>query len=107
MQRLAASERHTHASLAKEQDELDRKIARLIGAIETGAGDVAGLVARLRKLEARGKEIAAELATLGKPPIALHRRPPRNIAARSRPSSRRSTMARRKRAPWASPTFAD
>jgi len=49
--------------LEGEQKDVATRIARLVAAIETG-GDAASLVAKLRELEARQKDIVGEMATL-------------------------------------------
>jgi hypothetical protein len=96
MQRLAASERHTRARLVKEQRETERQVARLIDAVETGAGDVEVLVSRLRELEGRGQEIAAELLSLGQ---AGDRAPPqgrRGVPLQGRDDSANAQRGRRR-----------
>ena len=45
------------AALARERKDVEKRIARLVAAIETG-GDAASLVAKLRELEARQRAIA-------------------------------------------------
>jgi hypothetical protein len=51
------------ARLARERKDLDKRIDRLVAAIETG-GDAASLVAKLRELEARRSAIASDLTSL-------------------------------------------
>jgi site-specific DNA recombinase len=51
------------ATLAKERQDVEKRIARLIAAIETG-GDAASLVAKVRELEARVVGIDSELRSL-------------------------------------------
>jgi DNA invertase Pin-like site-specific DNA recombinase len=55
--------RDLEAKLARERKDIEKRIARLVAAIETG-GDAASLVAKLRDLEARQKAIATEVASL-------------------------------------------
>ena len=50
-------------ALDRERKDVERRIARLVAAIEAG-GDAAALVAKLRELEARQKAIAVESAGL-------------------------------------------
>ena len=50
-------------SLAREGKNIEKRIARLVAAIETG-GDAPSLVAKLRELEARQRAIHAEAASL-------------------------------------------
>ena len=49
--------------LARERKDIEKRIARLVAAIETG-GDAASLVAKLRELEARKVAIATEATSL-------------------------------------------
>jgi site-specific DNA recombinase len=49
--------------LAREEQEIDRRMSRLVEAIETG-GEAAPLMAKLRTLEARQQSIKAESASL-------------------------------------------
>jgi site-specific DNA recombinase len=51
------------AALDRERTDVERRITRLVAAIETGA-DVASLVAKLRELEARRRAIDLEAAAL-------------------------------------------
>jgi hypothetical protein len=51
------------AALTREQQDLAKRIARLVAAIETG-GDVPSLISKLRELEARQVTIDAEIANL-------------------------------------------
>jgi hypothetical protein len=50
-------------TLAKERKDVDKRIGRLIAAIETG-GDAASLVAKVRELETRRRAIDSEIASL-------------------------------------------
>jgi hypothetical protein len=50
-------------ALARERKDVEKRIARLVAAIETG-GDAASLVAKLRELEARRQAIDGEAAAL-------------------------------------------
>ena len=55
--------RDRQAALARERKDVERRISRLVSAIET-AGDVASLAAKIRELEARGSAINRELSGL-------------------------------------------
>jgi hypothetical protein len=50
-------------TLTKERKDVEKRIARLIAAIETG-GDAASLVAKVREVETRRTAIDAEMASL-------------------------------------------
>src|SRR5258708_35263635 len=49
--------------LERERKDIEKRIARLVAAIETG-GDAASLVAKVRELEARRRAIDVEAASL-------------------------------------------
>jgi hypothetical protein len=51
------------AMLERERKDLDKRISRLVAAVQSG-GDVASLVAKLRKLETRRNAIAQDVANL-------------------------------------------
>lgn len=51
------------AALARESKDLDKRIARLVAAVES-AGDVASLAAKLRELEARRRAVGREMVSL-------------------------------------------
>ena len=64
---VSHTERDEHAekqaALAKEQRELEKRIARLVAAVETG-GDVLSIAAKLRELEKRQEAVVAEMDAL-------------------------------------------
>ena len=63
--------------LEREQKDIEKRIARLVAAIETG-GDAASLVAKLRELEARRRPSTRGRATCGRcpgsPPAVIENR---------------------------------
>src|SRR5205085_11866419 len=60
--------------LTREQEDITKRIARLVGAIEAG-GEAASLVAKVRELEARQRTIDGEVANLSPvprlPPVVI------------------------------------
>lgn len=62
--RLAGDRRRQAKKLAGSIGEMDRRIARLLDAIEAGAGDARALVARIREAELERDRAKAELADL-------------------------------------------
>ncbi len=60
--RLQTAHATTRRSAAKELADVGGKIARLVAAIEAGAGDLGPVTARLRDLEARRQALTADMA---------------------------------------------
>ena len=50
--------------LGREAKDIEKRISRLVAAVETGGGEATALVAKLRELEMRQRAIATEVASL-------------------------------------------
>lgn len=69
--RLAREHARDRAAIEREAGEIDRRIARIVAAIEAG-GDAATLVGRLAELERRRREIAGRMPVTDGDAVVLH-----------------------------------
>ncbi|WP_417999883.1 recombinase family protein [Hyphomicrobium sulfonivorans] len=72
MAKLREAENRQRRALERELQDLNRKLAAQLRAIEDGAGDVRAIVAGMRIAESRKDEVEAALATVPEQKIELH-----------------------------------